>query len=46
MMSPAHPVEQEGIKFHSLRHTFASWWVMRGGDIYRLKEVLGHADIQ
>lgn len=36
----------EGINFHSLRHTFASWWVMRGGDLYRLKEVLGHADIQ
>ena len=36
----------KGINFHSLRHTFASWWVMRGGDLYRLKEVLGHADIQ
>ncbi len=36
----------KGIKFHSLRHTFASWWVLRGGDLYRLKEVMGHADIQ
>ena len=36
----------EEISFHSLRHTFASWWVQRGGDLYRLKEVLGHADIK
>jgi len=36
----------EDISLHSLRHTFASWWVLRGGDLYRLKEVLGHADIQ
>src|SRR5690606_7341042 len=34
------------IRFHSLRHTFASWWVLRGGDLYRLKEVMGHADVQ
>ncbi|GAB5520375.1 MAG: site-specific integrase [Rhodothermales bacterium] len=33
------------IDFHSLRHTFASWAVMRGMDIYRLKEILGHSDI-
>ena len=32
--------------FHTLRHTFASWWVMGGGDLYRLKEVLGHASIE
>ncbi len=36
----------EKINFHSLQHTFASWWVLRGGDLYRLKEVMGHADIQ
>lgn len=36
----------EYISFHSLRHTFASWWVQRGGDLYRLKEVLGHADVK
>lgn len=36
----------EKINFHSLRHTFASWRVLRGGDLYRLKEVMGHADIQ
>lgn len=34
------------IHLHSLRHTFASWWVLRGGDLYRLKEVMGHASIE
>ena len=32
--------------FHSLRHTFASHWMMRGGDIYRLQRILGHKSIQ
>lgn len=36
----------KSIHFHSLRHTFASWWVLRGGDLFRLKEVLGHSDIR
>jgi integrase len=34
------------LHFHSLRHTFASWFVMRGGDLYRLKEIMGHADMK
>jgi integrase len=33
------------ITFHDLRHTFASHWVMRGGDIFRLQKILGHSDI-
>lgn len=28
--------------FHDLRHTFASWYVQRGGDMYRLQQILGH----
>ena len=32
------------ITFHSLRHTFASHWVMRGGQLYELQTILGHAD--
>lgn len=34
------------ITFHDLRHTFASHWAMSGGDMFKLKEVLGHQDIQ
>ena len=31
--------------FHTLRHTFASWYMMNGGDLYRLKELLGQSTI-
>ncbi len=29
-------------RFHDLRHTFASWWMIGGGDIFKLQRVLGH----
>jgi len=32
------------ITFHDLRHTFASHWMMNGGDIFRLQKILGHKD--
>jgi integrase len=41
-------VERAGLKdfhFHDLRHSFASWWVMRGGSLQALKEVLGHSSL-
>lgn len=31
---------------HILRHTFASHFVMAGGDLRTLRDILGHADIQ
>ena len=34
------------ITFHDLRHTFASWFMMRGGDVWELMEILGHSNIQ
>jgi integrase len=41
------PSERNGkqrpyITFHELRHSFASHWMMRGGDLFRLQRVLGH----
>jgi site-specific recombinase XerD len=33
------------LHFHDLRHTFASHWMMAGGDLYVLKSILGHKSI-
>ncbi|MBN1995957.1 site-specific integrase, partial [candidate division KSB1 bacterium] len=33
-------------KFHDLRHTFASHFVMKGGDLLTLKEILGHSTMK
>lgn len=35
----------EEFRFHDLRHTFASWYMMNGGDIYELAKILGHSNI-
>jgi integrase len=34
------------LRWHDLRHTCASWWVLGGGDIFRLSRMLGHASVQ
>lgn len=34
------------IRFHDLRHTFASHWVMKGGDLFKLQKILGHKTVQ
>ena len=36
----------DDLHFHDLRHTFASYFVMRGGSLQGLKELLGHADLK
>jgi integrase len=33
------------LRFHDLRHTFASHWVLDGGDIFRLSKILGHSSV-
>ena len=34
------------VHFHGLRHTFASHWVMKGGDLFKLQKLLGHKSVQ
>jgi integrase len=34
----------EDFRFHDLRHTFASHFAMKGGNIYALAKILGHAN--
>lgn len=34
------------IRFHDLRHTFASHFLMGGGNIYDLQKILGHSTVQ
>lgn len=44
-----HPLlEKAGVKkirFHDLRHTFASLFMMKGGNIYDLQKILGHSSV-
>lgn len=34
------------IRFHDLRHTFASLFMMENGNLYDLRNILGHSDVQ
>jgi integrase len=38
--------ERPYVRFHDLRHTFASLWVMKGGDLFKLQKILGHQSVQ
>lgn len=35
----------QGLKFHDLRHTFATRFIARGGNIVNLSKILGHSSI-
>jgi integrase len=37
--------ELEDVNFHTLRHTFASWAIMRGVSVKELQDLLGHASL-
>ncbi len=39
-------LDGEPFTLHGCRHHFASWFMMRGGSLQALKELLGHADIK
>jgi integrase len=34
------------VRFHDLRHSYASHWVMKGGDLFKLQKILGHQSVQ
>lgn len=37
---------KQRVVFHTLRHTFASWLAMAGCDIFTIKELMGHNNIE
>ncbi len=43
---PPWPAGLESFTFHDCRHHFASWFMMRGGNLLALREILGHRDIK
>jgi integrase len=38
-------MEVKVISFHDIRHSFASMWMMSGGNLYELQKVLGHKSV-
>ncbi|AXF77489.1 tyrosine-type recombinase/integrase [Erwinia tracheiphila] len=45
MMKAAKPNLPKGQAAHALRHTFATHFMMKGGNIITLQRILGHADV-
>ena len=38
--------ERPYVRFHDLRHSFASHWVTNGGDLFKPQKILGHQSVQ
>jgi integrase len=38
--------DPDGVTFHTLRHTFASWSVMAGADLLTIARLMGHSSIK
>jgi integrase len=45
-MNAVESAKLDDVNFHTLRHTFASWAMMRGASLRELQELLGHATLQ
>ena len=45
MLCPGGAAALDGVNFHTLRHPFAPWAVMRGVTLKELQELLGHSSL-